>query len=256
MKMWSIWRAPWRARLCLAAWLATSISAPALAMNGGSSCELNAGIRERPVPLPRLKRQLARGTDVQILDYGPAFLRRLDDGATDESYPALLQSSLRKSLLHSRINVDSHGGPGETVSAALGQIKADLAGEPPDYAVWRLGPDDALARTPVIKFEAAARQGIGLFRAAGVEVGVVGLPINDSLAEDAQYMALANALAALARDMGATYIPRLPIGLTGARADGLRLNTQDVGLTGYDFGYECLAEQIARSIVEGVRAAR
>lgn len=247
-----------RARLGLAACLLTSAIPLAGATRAAEtiSCEPAGTARDRPVPMPRLKRILARGTEARFLDIGPVALRGLGDADPAATYPRRLQALLRRLFHHSNILVDAAGSPGQTMALALDRIRDETAGDTAAFVILRVGADDAHLRTPPSRFEASLRQGVDLLRAAGVDMEIVGLPQQADLAGDAAQTAVSRALATVARDKGAPYVDRATPARSFVVAEGGEAQMSDGGLTIDDFGFGCLPEQVARPIVEGVRATR
>ena len=248
-----------RARLGLAACLFASLIPmiyPLKAATGvpNPACEPKGFVHSRPISLPNLKRALARGSEVRIVDFGPAFLKGLGDNNADAIYPDRLQALLRRALLHSRINVEIQGAAGETAANALAGISAELEGDPPAFAIWRTGADDALRKTPPAQFESSLREGIGRLRAASVDMEIVGLPAIVDRATDPHYADIAGTLARVAREQGVPFVDRATSLRTVVVAEGREGQLSDGGWTIDDFGGGCLAEQVARPIIEGVHA--
>jgi hypothetical protein len=155
--------------------------------------------------------------------------------------------------LHSRITVETQGAVGETAAAALARIKSELAGDPPAFAILRIGADDALQKTPPPKFEASLREGVSLLRAAGVEMEVVGLPMADGMASTS-HGDIAAVLEKIAREQTLPFVNRATMLKNIVLADGRERQMSDGGWSLDDFGGGCLPEQAARPIVDGIRA--
>ncbi len=243
------------AELCFAACLvATFFAAPVpAAASPDATCDAQLA-RAKPTPFPRLKRALARGTAVQVIDFGPPLALPGDDPAG--AFAAVVQFQLRKALLHAGINVETRGVAGETATAALARIEAATFGQPPDFAIWRVGDGDAARATPVATFASAVRLGMDMLRSAGVDMAIVGPATPAGGAADAAASARAAALAAVAREAGASYIDRAGGTSTGDTGMGLRLRTTAFDTPAEDTSTACLADQIVRTIVDGVRAQR
>ncbi len=259
MVRWIMRGAHWRARLGLAACLFACLIPAVFPLSAATgvanpACDATGGAREKPIALPGLKRVLARGTEVRIVDFGPAFLKGLGDGDPDTIYPGRLQALLRRALLHSRISVETQGAAGESAANSVARIAAELAGDPPAFAIWRTGADDALRKTPSPKFEASLRDGVARLRAANVELEIVGLPTNAALVADANYSAIASALGRVAHELGVPFVDRAAALKTVVVAEGREGQLSDGGWTIDDFGAGCLPEQVARPIIEGIRA--
>ncbi len=215
--------------------------------NPAPACMADGPTRDRPIPLPGLKRKLARGADSRIVDIGPALLRGPADDQPQDAYSARLQSLLRAQLLHSRI----YGEFGDTAALGLERVKSAVEGDPPDLLIWRLGLDDALGRTPAAKVEALVRASIDAARAAKVEIAVVGLSPFAGEISDMQYTFVARALATAARDRGALFIDRALMARRYVVAGGGSEPARDG--PGAD---RCLPDLVARALIDGVRAAR
>ncbi len=218
------------------------------------SCDAPGLPREKAIATPRLKRLLSKGTDVRIAAFGSS--STLGVGATSQgnAYPLQLQDMLRRALKHSRVNVDNMGVAGELAAETAVRLLAELSGEPPAYVIWQTGVNDGMHDIPVTRFETVLRSTIDTARRAGVEMTLVGQQYTTRLADNPHYNAIGRSMERVAREKGIAYVDRFAAmrAIVAARGKEDMLFEDNFHLN--DFGYRCMAEQIGKSIVEGLKA--
>lgn len=235
-----------RLGLCLA--LALLADRP-LAQTGVAACQNLSPGGQRVPPLPHFRRVSMTGGDVRVALIGPAPLRLEATATSEDAFAMRMQAALRAGLLHSRIFVSPQRALDGGIAAGLDNLRNMLAVGPPDFAVWRVGPEGVQAAGAPARAETLARQGLGLLRAAGVEAALVAPPIVEDSRLRGARDAIAVALGKAVRDFGGLFID--PVATPAlATLERARLEGTDAMAPP-----DCLPEWIAGQIVSGVRAA-
>lgn len=218
------------------------------------SCDAPGFPRERAYALPRLKRLLAKGSDVRIAAFGSSSTQGQGASSQNTAYPLQMQAWLRRALRHAHINVDNMGAPGEIAAETAVRILSELSGDPPGLIVWQTGVNDGTHDVALTRFETVMRSTIDAVRRANVEMIIVGQQYTTRLAESGHYLAIGRAMERVAREKGIAYVDRFANmrAIVQARGKEDMLSEDNFHLN--DFGYRCMAEQIGKVIVEGLKA--
>ena len=114
---------------------------------------------------PELRRL---GPDAVILAFGDSLTH--GTGASPEtSYPARLEASIGRRVVNAGI-------PGETSAEGLKRLPVLLEREQPDLVILTHGGNDLLRKLDLAQAERNLRDMVGLARASGAEVVLVGVP--------------------------------------------------------------------------------
>ncbi len=219
-----------------------------------ASCDPPGAPREKAFATPRLKRLLAKGTDVRIAAFGSSSTQGSGATSQEKAYPLQLQGLLRRSLKHAYVNVDNMGAPGEIAAETAVRILTDLASEPPAFLLWQTGVNDGMNDISVTRFESVLRSTIDAARRGGIEMSLVGQQYTAVLAENPHYNAIGRSMERIAREKGVTLIDRFSAMRSLVQARGKQDMLADDNFHLNDYGYRCMAEQIGKSIAEGLRA--
>lgn len=219
------------------------------------SCDAPGMPRDKALATPRLKRLLAKGVDVRIAAFGSSSTQGVGASSQAMAFPLQLQAILRRTLKHAHINVDNMGVPGEIAAETAVRILTDLAAEPPAFLIWQAGVNDGMHDVAVTRFESVLRSTIDATRRAGVEMSLVGQQYTAKLAEEPHYTAIGRSMERIAREKGIAFIDRFSaMRVLVAANGGSEEMLADDNFHLNDYGYRCMAEHIAKSIIEGLKA--
>ena len=218
------------------------------------SCDAPGTPREKAFATPRLKRLLSKGTDVRIAAYGTSATQGTGASSQENSYPLQLQAILRRNLKHAHINVDNMGVPGEIAAETAVRILTELASDPPGFLIWQTGVNDGVNDVAVTRFETSMRSTIDAARRTGVELLIVGQHYTSRLADNPHYNAIGRAMERIAREKGVALVDRFAAMRAIVTARGKEDMLADDNFHLNDYGYRCMAEQIGKSVIEGLRA--
>jgi len=90
---------------------------------------------------------------------------------------------LEKSLKGVNIEVVNRGISGEVAKTTAERLRLEIPGISPDLVLWQLGTNDALARVPVVEFEATVRETIDWLKQRNIDVVLIGLRYTPNLAK-------------------------------------------------------------------------
>ena len=217
-------------------------------------CDASSLPREKALATPRLRRLLTKGNDVRIAAFGSSTTMGQGASAQATAYPLQLQAILRSALKHAYVNVDNMGAPGEIAAETAVRILTELSSDPPGFLVWQVGVNDGMNDTPVTRFESVLRSTIDATRRANVEMLLVGQQYTAKLAANAHYTAIGRSIERVAREKGVAYVDSFAAMRAMVAVRGKEDMLSDDNFHLNDFGYRCLAEQIGKVIVDGLRA--
>ena len=241
-----------RGALALAIGAALLVPAPAAA---STACPV---VDKPAIRAPRLAAALARGVEARIVALGSSSTAGAGATRPWRAYPARLEALLREALPGRAITVMNRGAGGEDVLHMTGRMEADVIVEQPDLVIWQVGANAALRGMDPARFRAQLMVGLARLRLAGIDVVLMdnqrapriaarpGHAVFDDLLAEAAASVPGVALFSRARLMDALEARGVPNDALLA-SDGLHHN---------DRGYACIAEALARTLVEGAAPAR
>ncbi len=239
---------------CAAAALALLLAVPAFAADSDACPPGGAP----PISSPRLADALARGDEVRIVAFGSSSTAGAGASFPWRAYPARLEANLQRRLPNAGITVVNRGVGGEDADNMLRRIERDIIAEAPQLVVWQVGANAALRRMDPAAFQSFLLDGLGRMRRAGIDVVLMDnqrAPRIDARPGHEAYNAmLAEAAAAMS---GVELFSRTAL-MDGWSAAGLPNEAVLVsdGLHHNDRGYACVAEALARALLDGLPPQR
>lgn len=116
------------------------------------------------------------------------------------SYPAKLEAALERALPKVDVVIDHRGLPGEIASGAAEHMRTMVVEAEPDLVVWQVGTHDAIARVEAEAFELALSEAVAWIRSHGIDVVLVDPIYTASMAADADYNRIVDAVRTVAKD--------------------------------------------------------
>ena len=217
------------------------------------ACDAPGAPRDKAFATPRLKRLLARGVDVRIAAFGSSSTLGVGASSQAATYPLQLQEMLRRALKHARINVDNLGVGGEVAAETAVRILSELTTDPPGFILWQTGVNDGTNDIPLTRFESVLRSTIDVVRRSNVEMALVGQQYTARLASNPHYTAIGRGMERIAREKGIAYVDRIASMQAAVTARGKEDMLYSDNFHLNDLGYRCMAEQVSKTIVEGLR---
>ena len=166
------------------------------------------------------------------------------------SYPAKLEAALERALPKVDVVIDHRGLPGEIASGAAERLRTMVVEAEPDLVVWQVGTHDAIARVEAEAFESALAEAVTWIRSHGIDVVLVDPIYTASMAADAGYNRIVEAVRTVATQQQVPLVRRYEaLHYLSSRIDrgeghflGRQFRLNDLGL-------RCMAEHVALTIV-------
>lgn len=201
--------------------------------------------------LPRAAEALQGGVLV-ILVIGSSSTAGTGAGGPRAAYPARTEALLRETFGAERIEVIARGVGGERAAGAFERMPGALARTGAQLVVWQVGTNDALRKLAPEAVAGTIRDGIGHARGTGADIILVDPQFFPRIANSTGYAATARMVDDVGRDSGISVVDRYER-MASASADDLdALLARDKLHMSAD-GHECLAQDLARAIRDGLK---
>lgn len=212
-----------------------------------------AAVGETPPALPHLTAALAERRRIVVLGIGNSMVGGGDVRRGD--YYGLVEKVLEKTFKGLDVVMVQRGVSGELARDAADRIRLEVARNDPDVVFWQVGTADALAGIEPAEVVATVRDTARWLAEHGVDVVLIGLHYSPALRGDPQYVAMRDALDAVARTDGLLRIRRWEVGET---LDRLRRDrfTPDDAVAATAEADACMAQHLARSLAIALFAKR
>lgn len=166
------------------------------------------------------------------------------------SYPAKLEAALERALPKVDVVIDHRGLPGEIASGAAERLRTMVVEAEPDLVVWQVGTHDAIARVDAEAFESSLSEAVAWIRSHGIDVVLVDPIYTASMATDADYNRIVEAVRTVATQQQVPLVRRYEalhyLSSRSDRGEGHILGRQ---FRLNDLGLRCMAEHVALTIV-------
>ncbi|MCJ2068230.1 GDSL-type esterase/lipase family protein [Methylobacterium sp. J-030] len=166
------------------------------------------------------------------------------------SYPAKLEAALEQALPKVDVVIDHRGLPGEVASGAAERLRTMVVEAEPDLVVWQVGTHDAIARVEADAFESALSEAVAWIKSHGIDVVLVDPIYTASMAADADYNRIVEAVRTVATQQQVPLVRRYEalhyLSSRSDRGEGHMLGRQ---FRLNDLGLRCMAEHVALTIV-------
>ena len=231
---------------------------PILIAPGGRSagaaidrCAIPVELGSLSAPLPHVVERLEAGGPLTIVALGSSSTEGVGASRPDLSYPSRLAQLLQGQFPGVPIRVVNRGVGGELTSQMLARLDRDVLAEKPDLVIWQLGTNTVLRDLDPAADLEVARDGVERIKAAGSDVMLMDLQYAPGVLLHAHYRDMLHVLAAVARSEDVPLVHRFAMMRHWAE-DGhmtlpVMLAKDRVHMS--DASYDCLARQVARSIL-------
>jgi lysophospholipase L1-like esterase len=220
-------------------------------------CSAPAELTRLGEPLFRVAYRLSRSEGLTILAFGSSSTAGYGASTPDKTYPARLESELRRLLPDVPIRVINRGVGGEDVGEMLLRLQQDVIAEQPDLVLWQVGTN-ALLRDDGIAGEAPMiREGVRRLRVAGADTLLIDPQYAPKVLRDPDAKPMVDLLAAIAYDMGAPLFRRFALMQYWHETRKIPFETMLAPDLFHmnDWSYACWAQNLASAIVQTVRPA-
>lgn len=224
---------------------------PAAAMAGQSEVCPPAVVQ--PARLPASRAALAAGQQWLIVALGSSSTAGAEASNPAESYPAELQRILSAALPRASVAVINRGRNGEDVGRELLRLDRDVIAVRPALVIWQVGANAALRGTPPAVFRHLLLIGLRRLAASHADVILMDNQRSPLVLAAPDDEAIDKALASAAKSAGVTLFSRSAL-MDTWRREGFPYHDfiAHDRLHQNDLGYDCVAQALARMILEGL----
>ena len=238
--------------------IGVAAAAPILMSPGGRSagaaidrCGLPPDFAALSQPLPHTAARLLAGGPLTIVALGSSSTEGAGATKPERSYPSRLAVALRARFPGMDIRVVNRGVSGELAPQMVARMERDVLAEKPDLVIWQLGTNSVLHDLDPDTEIDVARRGIATLKAAGIDVVLMDLQYAPAVLAHGGYHDMLRVLAGVARSEDVPLFHRFSVMRHWAEEGqmNVRMMLARDRLHMSDASYECLAQQIAHSIV-------
>ena len=200
------------------------------------------------VALPFTARALRDRKRIKVLAIGATPLNERDQ---KQGHYALVEKVLETNFKGLDVEIVDRGVSGEMARDGADRIKTEVALVKPDLVFWQVGVADALALTPADELKATLSKSVKWLKDHDVDVVLIGLRYQRSLARNAGFQQIRQAIREVLREEG---ILRIGHYESIEAIDRMRRQSgepsSELDLT--DAGSICLADFLSRALAVGL----
>lgn len=214
-------------------------------------CAVPPELGELGAPLPRLAARLRAGAPLTIVALGSSSTEGFGASRPERSYPSRLAVLLRAKFPGLPIRVVNRGVGGEMAAQMAARLERDVLAEKPDLVIWQLGTNSVLHDIDPAAEIAVAKRVIARIRETGADVMLMDLQYAPGVLLHGRYREMLYVLAGVARSEDVPLLRRFAMMRYWAEEGTMSLPVMLASdrLHMSDASYDCLARQVARSIV-------
>lgn len=208
-------------------------------------------------PLVNVARAIRERREVTIVAMGSS--STVGTGASDptHTYPAVLESELRRRWPDVQVTVINAGVGGEEVGQMVERFGRDLMPRHPDLVIWQLGTNLMLKSGTMESFTDSLHDGLKTLVSVPADIVLMDPQFVPRVLVEPLHARVVNAIAGIAKESGADVFPRFAIMRSWVDAGEYQMDdfTSPDQLHMNDVGYGCLAQLVADSVESAVKAA-
>jgi acyl-CoA thioesterase I len=241
-----------------AAAAAPVVMAPAGRGAGASidRCGIPSELVALGAPLPHTAERLKAGLPLTIVALGSSSTEGIGATGREFTYPSRLAAVLQARFAQVPIRVVNRGVSGEMTRQMVARIERDVLPEHPDLVIWQLGTNSVLHDIDPASEVEAARHGIALLKRGGADVVLMDLQYAPAVLLHPGYREMLHILSGVARSEDVALVRRFAMmrhwAEDGRMALPVMLAVDRLHMS--NASYDCLARQVARSIVLAARS--
>jgi acyl-CoA thioesterase-1 len=197
---------------------------------------------------------LEKGKPVTIVAIGSSSTYGAGASSSAAAYPARLEALLKARFPGVAIKVLNRGVNGEEAADMLARFERDVIAAKPDLVLWQVGTNAVLSRLAVTGQVSLLRQGIERLKAVNADVMLIDPQYAPMVIAKPQAQHMVDLIGFEASEEGAGVLRRFALMrnwhevrhmrfIDFVASDGLHMN---------DWGYDCIARQLANAIGDAV----
>jgi acyl-CoA thioesterase I len=191
-------------------------------------------------------------SSIKVLAVGSSSTAGVGASKPSATYVARLENSLEGTVFGADFDVVGRGLSGEVAEGQSGRMKREVEEHKPDLVIWQVGTNDAIRHVDLESFRNCLRRTLAWLNEQKIDVVLVDPQYGDALTSDAYYEQVVHTIAEVAREARVLLVDRFEAmkEIAKERGDTFYLSSDNLHLN--DTGHRCMAEQMARAIVEGI----
>lgn len=208
-------------------------------------------------PLTRIRMLLAEGRPVTIVAIGSSSTAGSGATSAAASYPSRLEALLKARFPRGAIRVINRGIGGEEEPQMLARFERDVMAEKPDLVLWQVASNAVMRDRSLAMEEILLDSGIRRLKSTGADVVLVDLQYTSAVLEKATTEPMLDIIAALGQQNRVSVFQRFGMMKTWHEKQDLPFTAFSIadGLHMNDWGYDCLARNMAAALGESVAPA-
>jgi acyl-CoA thioesterase I len=202
----------------------------------------------------RTAARLSERKPVTIVAVGSSSTYGEGASSSAAAYPARLEALLKQRFPATAIKVLNRGVNGEEAADMLARFERDVIAAKPDLVLWQVGTNAVLSRLAVTGQVSLLRQGIERLKAVNADVMLIDPQYAPMVIAKPQAQHMVDLIGFEASEEGAGVLRRFALMrnwhevrhmrfIDFVASDGLHMN---------DWGYDCIARQLANAIGDAV----
>lgn len=235
--------------------LALGFGTAALAADTANySCSMPMGIVQVGASLPGTAAALRRGDELVVVAIGSSSTSGTGASNRARTYPARLQTELRRIWPDRKITVINKGIGGEEAQQMVARFERDVLSNDPDLVIWQAGTNLMLRSGTPETLVPILRSGIRRLRAAGIDVILMDPQFAPKVTDIPAHRQFVSAIAQVTLDEKIGLFHRFALMRYWVESDALAVNDiiANDKLHMNDVSYTCVARALATGIKDAV----
>jgi acyl-CoA thioesterase I len=252
----------WRARLSRIVAVGAALSAASVDIAAATPpsdpapvCTLSASGVD--VALTRTREKLTNGGTLTIVAIGSSSTEGAGASSTTASYPSRLEALLERRFPATSIRVLNRGVGGEEEADMLARFDRDVVAEQPDLVLWQLGSNAVMRNRALSTQETLIRSGIDRLRKTEADIVLVDPQYTTAILQQAVAAPMVDLIGTEARRQGIGRFRRFALMKAWREKERIPFEAFSIadGLHMNDWGYDCLARNLAAAITDAAFAS-
>jgi acyl-CoA thioesterase-1 len=203
------------------------------------------------VALTRTRQQLTIGNTLTIVAVGSSSTEGAGASSGSASYPSRLEAMLKRRFPGVEIRVLNRGVGGEEEADMLARFDRDVIAEKPDLVLWQVGSNAVMRERALSLQEALIRTGIARLRQTQADIVLIDPQYTTAILQRAVALPMVDLIGAEARRQRVGTFRRFALMKAWREKERIPFEAFSIadGLHMNDWGYDCLARNLAVAIV-------
>lgn len=209
------------------------------------------------VALTRTRQRLTGGGTLTIVAIGSSSTEGAGASSTAASYPSRLEALLKRRFPGTSIRVLNRGVGGEEEADMLARFDRDVVAEKPDLVLWQVGSNAVMRDRALSAQETLIRTGIARLRRTEADIVLVDPQYTSAILQHAVATPMVELIGTEARRQGVGRFRRFALMKAWREKERIPFEAFSIadGLHMNDWGYDCLARNLAAAIADAAFAS-